>query len=62
MNDISWFQIIGAILMAGFLILIWPAAKEWVKNSPEGSTSDWLSALIPLVLVGVFVALLIAAV
>ena len=58
----DWLRIGSVLLLVMVLLVMWPVAKHWLKNSPEGSTNDWLSALIPLALVGLFVAFLIAAV
>ena len=48
-----------AILIGMMLMFLIPRAKQMVKESPKGSTSDWQGALIPLVLVILFVLLLI---
>jgi hypothetical protein len=44
-----------------YMIYLFPRVKAMVQNSPEGSSNEWLSALIPLALVGGFIALLVAA-
>ena len=58
----DWLQILSGLTLAVLAFLIWPAVRHSMKNSPEGTTSDWMSALIPLALVGLFVAFLIAVV
>ena len=58
----DWYSIVAAIALGAFLVYLFPRMKHMLKNSPEGSNADWMSALIPLALVGGFVALLIASV
>jgi hypothetical protein len=57
-----WMKIGSALLLGAMLLFIWPRAKVMIKESPKGSTEEWKSALIPLVLVALFVILLIMAV
>ena len=54
-----WMKIGSAILLGMMLLMIWPNAKRMIKESPKGSADDWRSAIIPLVLVALFVVLLI---
>ena len=56
----DWMAIGGAIVLGAMFFLL-PRAKEMLKNSPEASNSEWMSALIPLGLVGLFVLLMVAA-
>ena len=58
----DWMAIATAILIAMMIVVLWPRARQMLKESPEGSTSDWMSALIPLGVVVLFVILLMAAV
>lgn len=57
-----WMKIGSALLLGAMLLFIWPRAKVMLKESPKGSAEEWKSALIPLVLVALFVILLIMAV
>jgi len=43
-----------------FMIL--PSAKRMMKESPKGSSSDWMSYIVPMVVIGLFIVLLIALV
>jgi hypothetical protein len=43
-------------------VVLFPAARHWLKHGPRGDTSDWKAAIIPLVLVVAFVFLLITMV
>ena len=55
----DWLKIGSVILMVTMLVIIWPAAKHWLKHSPKGSSRDWIGEVIPLVLVIGFVFLLV---
>ena len=55
----DWTQILAAVFIAAMLVFLAPRAFRMMKESPEGSTSDWLSALIPIAVVGGFIALLV---
>ena len=57
----DWMAIGGAIVLGAMFFFLLPRAKEMLKNSPEASKSEWMSALIPLGLVGLFVLLMVAA-
>lgn len=58
----DWMQIGSALLLGTMIIILFPRARQMLKESPKGSSSDWRSALIPLLLVMGFVVLLIASV
>ena len=55
----DWMKIGSALLLVMMIIFIWPNARRMLKESPEGSTSDWMSALIPIALVGGLIVLLV---
>lgn len=54
-----WMKVGSAILIVMMLVFIWPRARHMLRHSPKGSTDDWKGALIPLVLVVVFIFILI---
>ena len=58
----DWMDIVAAIALGMMAVFIFPRMKHMLKESPEGDSSDWMSALIPIALVGGFVVLLIAMV
>jgi hypothetical protein len=58
----DWMKIGSALLMVMFIAMIFPQARRMLKESPEGSSKEWMSAIIPLLLVGGFIALLVAMV
>jgi hypothetical protein len=57
-----WMKIGSALLLVMMIAILWPRAKMMLKESPKGSSEDWKSALIPLLLVAGFIILLIMAV
>jgi hypothetical protein len=54
----DWTRILQALFIVAMLAFIAPKAFQMMKHSPEGSGSDWMSALIPLAAVIGFVLLL----
>ncbi|MBE0510087.1 MAG: hypothetical protein K0A95_06335 [Chromatiales bacterium] len=54
-----WLKIGSAILLVMMLMFLLPRAKEMLKNSPKGTSQEWMSALIPLLAVAGFVLLLV---
>jgi hypothetical protein len=58
----DWLQIGSAALMIGMLVMIFPRVRHAMKNSPKGTTQDWMGYVIPLVAVIAFVVLLIMSV
>lgn len=55
----EWMEIISALALGMFIVVMLPAARNMVKNSPKGSSSDWVSFVIPVVMIMLFVMLLI---
>ena len=62
MENIQWYQIVGALLMGFMIWRMIPVAKHWMENGPKGSSSEWMNAALLLVGVGVFVLFLISVV
>lgn len=58
----DWIKIGSAALLIGMLIFIYPRMKHAIKNSPKGTSKDWMGYVVPLVAVIAFVALLIMSV
>ncbi len=58
----NWVTIGSAALMIGMLVFIFPRMRHAMKNSPKGSTQDWMGFVIPLAAVIGFVIFLIAMV
>ncbi len=60
MGDVAtWEKVIVAILVIGLLIWLYPSLKQSMVESKEAE-KDWKGILIPLGMVVVFVAFLLA--
>lgn len=55
----DWMKIITAGLLILMIVYLWPSAKSLLKNSPKASGNDIMAAVIPLVLVLLFIFFLI---
>ncbi|MBY0474611.1 MAG: hypothetical protein K2Q13_06065 [Nitrosomonas sp.] len=55
----DWMQIIAALALVMFIVVLFPRARHMIKNSPKGTSSDWMSFVIPIAAVVLFVMLLI---
>jgi len=55
----DWMAIGTAVLLLGMMVFIFPSLKNAVKNSPKGTSSDWMSFIIPLAAIVGFIILLI---
>ena len=58
----DWLKIASAALLVAMFFMILPSAKRMVKESPKGSSSDWMGFVVPMAAVVLFVILLIALV
>ena len=55
----DWTQIGSALLLVAMLVFIFPRMRHAVKNSPKPGASDIKAAVIPILLVILFVVMLI---
>ena len=53
-----WMKIGSAILLVTMLIILIPRARQMVKESPKGTASQWISFVVPVGIVVLFVLLL----
>jgi hypothetical protein len=53
-----WMKIGSAVLLVVMLIILIPRAKQMMQESPKGTPAQWVSFLIPIGLVVLFVLLL----
>ena len=53
-----WMKIGSAVLLVAMLAILIPRAGQMMKESPKGTTAQWLSFLIPVAIVVLFVLLL----
>ncbi len=58
----NWLQIGSAVFVGAMLIYIFPRMRHAMKNSPKGTTQDWMGFIIPIIAIVLFVALLIMSV
>lgn len=59
MENVSWYHIVWALLLAVMIWRMWPVAMSWMKDGPKGSGQDWMSAVMLLGGVVLFVVFLI---
>lgn len=58
----DWMEIVSALTLIAFIIMIFPATREMIKNSPKGASSDWIGFVIPIVVIALFVTFLVTLV
>ena len=55
----DWMQIVSALALGLFVVLLFPTAINMMKNSPKGSAADWQSVIVPMVIIILFIMFLI---
>lgn len=55
----DWMQIISALALVMFIVILFPTLLERIRNSPKGTSSDWVGFVVPMIVVVLFVLLLI---
>lgn len=55
----DWLKIGSALFLIAMFFMVFPRAKEAIKNSPKGTGKDWMGYILPLGVVILFVILLI---
>lgn len=55
----DWMKIVAALALVMFIVILFPRARDMVKNSPKGTSSDWASFVIPMIGIVLFIMLLI---
>ena len=58
----DWLKIGSALLLIAMLFMVFPRAMQAIKNSPKGTSKDWMGYVVPMIVVVLFVMLLIAMV
>jgi hypothetical protein len=53
-----WWKIGSAVLLIAMLAVMVPRARQMLKESPKGTTSQWISFVIPVGVVVLFVLFL----
>ena len=54
-----WGQILAGMAALAIFFMLWPGAKAAMQESKEAENPDWMGALVPVVVVVLFVILLI---
>lgn len=52
-------QIISALALVMFIVVLFPAVLDRMRNSPKGTSSDWMGFVGPMLVIALFVMLLI---
>ncbi len=55
----DWMQIGSAILLGAMIVFLWPRAKQMLKETRKAEAGEWQSAILPILAVMGFVALLV---
>ncbi len=55
-------QIISALALVMFIVILFPAVLQRMRDSPKGISSDWMGFIVPMIVVVLFVILLIGLV
>lgn len=53
-----WLKIGSAILILAMIAVMWPQARNMLRNSPKGTSDDWRTFIYLILGVGLFVYLL----
>ena len=54
-----WEAILAGVLVLAVLLFFGPGAKRAVEKAPKADAGDWKAAIVPILLVAAFVALMI---
>lgn len=54
-----WMKIGWAVMIVMMLAFMYPRAKHWMQHGPKAEKGDWSAAILPLLAVIGFVALLV---
>ena len=55
----DWMKIFAALALVMFIVYLFPRARDMMKNTPKGSSSDWMSFVIPIIAIVLFIMLLV---
>ncbi len=58
----NWSDLISALALGMFIVVLYPAAKSKLKDSPRGTTSDWLIFIAIILVVMLFVGVLLRSI
>lgn len=55
----DWMEIVSALALVMFIIVLLPATRNMMKNSAKGTLSDWMGFIFPVVVVFLFIMFLV---
>jgi len=55
----DWMQIVSALALVAFIVVLFPGMVDRVKNSPKGTSSDWMNFVVIMLIIVGFIMLLI---
>ncbi len=55
----NWMEIVSALALVMFIIVLLPATRNMMKNSAKGTSADWMGFVIPVVVVFLFIMFLV---
>lgn len=55
----DWLQIGSVLFLVMMAVFLFPSMKHAVKNSPKAEKGDWMSFIVPIIAIIVFVLFLI---
>jgi hypothetical protein len=55
----DWMKIVSAMALVMFIVFLFPRTRDMMKNSPKGSSSDWIGFAIPIIAIILFIVLLV---
>ncbi|MEQ1816563.1 MAG: hypothetical protein ABL861_08905 [Nitrosomonas sp.] len=55
----DWMEIVSALALVMFIIVLLPATRNMMKNSAKGTLADWMGFVFPVVVVFLFIMLLV---
>ncbi len=55
----DWMEIVSALALVMFIIILLPATRVMMRNSSKGTLADWMGYVIPVVVVFLFIMLLV---
>lgn len=53
-----WYKVGSALLLLTMFLVVLPRARQMMQDSPKAEQGDWRAAVLPVLLVAGFVALL----
>lgn len=55
----DWLKIVSAVMLIGFIIVLFPSAKHMLANSPKGTSNQWMNIALIFGVIVMFILLLV---